>query len=438
MLLIYSTHITPRVDYIFKLMLEEIAGFKINITTNKQEYLSYEGPSVNYSFETLKQNEVFVEPNGLLFQSSITALRAIIDKQNDESYLYLEGDVVDKNIFDPFAAAFYLVSRYEEYLSFAPDEFGRFEAKSSVLFRHDLLELPLVDKWSLTLQKRVQSVFPRIETRVRKFSQVVTIDIDQAYAFQHRGVKKNSISFVKNLVQRKTELLKTQVDLIINKAKDPYDSYQYLQGIQNETAIPFIYFVNIGVYSKYDKNLSPSNLAFKRLLNEINSYATVGLHPSYFSNDADLMLINEKNQLEKILDGTVKKSRQHYLKLIFPNTYRNLIEIGIEEDYTMGFASYPGFRAGTCTPFFWFDLEKNSVTGLKVFPTTYMDGTFIEDLNLTPHEADKKISSLTETVKKYNGCYISIWHNHTVSNQLYWKNWRAVFENSLKKLKEYS
>ena len=419
-------------------MLEEIAGLEISITADKQEYLSYEGPSVNYSFENIKQKEVCIEPNGLLFQSSITPLLAIIDKQNDDSYLYLEGDNVNKNTFDPFAAAFYLVSRYEEYLPFTPDEFGRFEAKSSVLFKYDLLELPLVDKWSLNLQKQIQCGFPQLQFRPRKFSQIVTIDIDQAFAFQHRGLKKNSISFVKNLAQRKTALLKTQFDLILKKEKDPYDSYQYLQSIQKDMGIPFIYFVNIGEYSKYDKNLSPSNLAFKKLLKEVASNAPVGLHPSYYSNESASRLAGEKNQLETILGSTVKKSRQHYLKLIFPDTYRNLIEIGIEEDYTMGFASYPGFRAGTCTPFFWFDLEKNSATGLQLFPTTYMDGTFIEDLNLTPQEADKKISSLTQTVKKYTGCYISIWHNHTVSNQLYWKGWRSVFENSLKKLKEYS
>ena len=120
MLLIYSIHRTPRVDYIFELLLAEIAGFNIKITTDKNEYRSYEGPSINYSFETLKQKEILVQPNGLLFQSSITSLQAIIDKTSDEFSLRLEGDKMDKNIFDPFAAAFYLVTRYEEYLPLLP------------------------------------------------------------------------------------------------------------------------------------------------------------------------------------------------------------------------------------------------------------------------------------------------------------------------------
>ena len=105
-----------------------------------------------------------------------------------------------------------------------------------------------------------------MQARTRKFSQIVTIDIDQAYAFQHRGVTKNTVSFVKNLIRRKTDLLKAQVDLVLKKEKDPYDSYQYLQEVQTQTGIRFIYFVNVGEYSKYDKNLSTSNFAFKKLL----------------------------------------------------------------------------------------------------------------------------------------------------------------------------
>jgi hypothetical protein len=41
--------------------------------------------------------------------------------------------------FDPLAATFYLVSRYEEYLPFIPDEHGRFPAKQSFAFSNGFL-----------------------------------------------------------------------------------------------------------------------------------------------------------------------------------------------------------------------------------------------------------------------------------------------------------
>jgi hypothetical protein len=438
LLLIYSAHITPRVEYIFRFVLEKLAGLKIKLTNEGNEYSGYKGPSVNYSKGRIKEKEIFFEPNGLLFQDSITALNAVINREDDNILLYLEGDNISKNVFDPFAASFYLISRYEEYLDFIPDKFNRFEATSSVLYKYGLLEQPLIDQWALSIQNKILSVFPQLSVRKKEFLPLVTIDVDQAYAFKNRGLKKNIISFAKNILSFNQHLFRTQLQLLLKKTKDPYDSFDYLFDAQLKTGISFIYFINIGRYSRFDKNLSPSNKAFKDLLKKIHEYAPIGLHPSYFSNEEVSKFLEEKISIEYILGDKISKSRQHYLKLNFPDTYRNLIKIGIKEDYTMGYASYPGFRAGTCSPFFWFDLKKNVVTDLKVFPTTYMDGSFIEDLQMTPHEAEQKIYSLIETVKKYNGCHTSIWHNHTVSDRLHWKNWRSVFENSLQKLKQQS
>jgi hypothetical protein len=60
-----------------------------------------------------------------------------------------------------------------------------------------------------------------------------------------------------------------------------------------------------------------------------------------------------------------------------------------------------------------------------------MEGTFAQYLNLTPVEALQRMNSLTNTVKKHNGCHISIWHNHTVNNTFGWKGWKTVFEQTL-------
>lgn len=435
MLFLYSEHITPRIEYIFKFILEDLAGFEIKITSNIYEYEVYSGPSINYSSKKLKEKEVTVIPNGFLYQSGITNVKASISKKEETAFLYLEGDKIDPTVFDPFAAAFFLVSRYEEYLPFIPDKFNRFEAKSSVLYKYDVLEQPLVDQWALEIQKRILISFPALKVRSKKFLPLITIDIDQAYAFQHRGFKRNIFAFAKNILSLNTRRLKRQLELFIKKNTDPYDTYGYLQEVQATTGIPFVYFVNVGAYSEYDKNLPTKNRALKELLQHIQNYAPIGIHPSYFSNEVVPKFSEEKKQLESLLNIVVTKSRQHYLKLNFPETYRTLIQIGIKEDYTMGFASHPGFRAGTCSSFYWFDLKDNAASILKIFPTTYMDGSFIEDLQMTPGAAEEKIFSLIETVKKYNGCHVSIWHNHTVSNQLLWEGWKAVFENSLQKLK---
>jgi hypothetical protein len=101
----------------------------------------------------------------------------------------------------------------------------------------------------------------------------------------------------------------------------------------------------------------------------------------------------------------------------------------------MGYATQPGFRAGTCTPFLWFDLVKNRVTNLKIYPVTFMEGTLGEDLGLSVNEAEEKIDALIKVVKQYKGCFICIWHNHTINDKYFWKGWKIVFEKTLGKLK---
>ena len=42
-----------------------------------------------------------------------------------------------------------------------------------------------------------------------------------------------------------------------------------------------------------------------------------------------------KNRLEGITNMQTKRSRQHYLRFSLPETYQQLIDLEIEEDYSM-------------------------------------------------------------------------------------------------------
>ena len=98
----------------------------------------------------------------------------------------------------------------------------------------------------------------------------------------------------------------------------------------------------------------------------------------------------------------------------------------------MGYASTVGYRAGTCRSFNWFDIEKNEKTGLKIYPISCMDGTLNEYTKLTPSEAIKIIKELKGYCKDYQGTFISLWHNHSISNSFHWQGWQEVFEESLR------
>ena len=430
MLLVFTKYINSRVEYTFEFILKTLCGFTYQLTTNEKEYTSYTGPTLNYSNTTLKSNDIELRPNGLLELEEIINCKAAIKSENERIEIVLTGAQIAEH-FDVFAATFYLVTRYEEYVDFQADEHGRYNAKHSILFRNHLLQQPIVDSWALNLKERIIKKYSGLAFTQKQFQALITIDVDQAYAFKNRGLFKNVLAFFKNTLFVNLPFLSSQINTMAFGKTDAFDTFNYLKEIQKKSRLPFIYFFNLGNASRFDKNLPITNKAFSKLVKHISTYAAAGIHPSYFANEKPESFWIEKERLTLLTGNIILKSRQHYLKFTLPKTYRLLLQAGINEDYSMGYATLPGFRSGTCTPYYWFDLEGNKKTPLKIFPITFMEGSLGEYLKMQPSDALQVIQNLSNEVKKHNGTYISIWHNHTVNNQFFWKGWRGVFENSI-------
>ena len=187
-------------------------------------------------------------------------------------------------------------------------------------------------------------------------------------------------------------------------------------------------------YTTFDKNISFGNINYKLLIKNVADYCKVGIHPSYFSLKNELKIKKEKKRLEQIVNFPITKSRQHYLRLDLPETYQNLVDLEIKEDYTMGYASHYGFRAGTCTPFYFYDLDHEIQTPLKVFPFAVMDGTLKDYLNFTAKRSYDTILKLANEVKKVDGTFITLFHNESVGGTGRWKGWKTLYENIMREL----
>ena len=127
-----------------------------------------------------------------------------------------------------------------------------------------------------------------------------------------------------------------------------------------------------------------------------------------------------------------KRSRQHYLRFSLRETYQQLIDLEIEEDYSMGYASHVGFRASTCTPFYFYDLDFEIQTPLKIFPFVLMDTTLNDYMKLTPKQSLGRIKDLYMEVKKVNGTLITLFHNESISGYMRWNGWQRVYQTMLK------
>jgi hypothetical protein len=159
---------------------------------------------------------------------------------------------------------------------------------------------------------------------------------------------------------------------------------------------------------------------------------TVGLHPSWQSSDEPRLLKQELGWLEFITGETIKHSRQHYIRLTLPQTYRQLIKVGIEKDFSMGYGTINGFRASVTSTFYWYDLEKDEATDLMVFPFCFMDANAYYEQKLAPHQALAELMKYYQCVRQVNGMMCTIWHNSFLGTSPMFKGWREAYEIFLK------
>ncbi len=426
MFLILAKKKTSRLHYIAHLLLEDLLGVPFQITQSESEFLSWQGPRMTYG--NLIENELYLASNGLLFESGISVKNVNYFEYEGKPAIFPVYEPSSIFPFDIFSASFYLVTRYEEYLPHIRDEHGRFLANGSDAFKYGFLRIPVVNTWAIMLGKILSLHFPGIQIRQHKYQFIPTIDIDAAFAYKHKGITRTLGGFFNSFRRKDYHEMKDRIKVLLNRQQDPFDTFRYLFELQEKYKLRMLYFVLMADYGPRDKNLPVNNRKFLQLLKLISDYAEVGIHPSYASASNPELTGIEVNRLSKVLHREIQMSRQHFLRLEFPVTYRKLVNLDITDDYTMGYAEQPGFRASICTPFFFYDLDLDVETHLKIHPFTVMDGTLQEYLRLSPEQAIEVLTSLINEVKKVNGVFIPLWHNQTLNDHKEWKGWLHVFE----------
>ena len=426
MLLIYLSQLTPRNRYLFKTAFNvflQLDDYKL--TSDSEEFMAYLGPKFSYAKKPIA-DELFFEAYGLLESRGIKEQSInCLEYQEVKTLFQVSTGALP---YDAFSAAFYLLSRYEEYLPHLRDKYDRFTINESLAYQHGFIQQAVVDRWFLQVKSVLVKEFPELPFKERKYRYLPTFDIDNAYAFRQKGFIRILGSLLKQLVKFDFKQLQKQVAVLIGKRKDPFDTFNYQLNIQKKYKLKPIYFFLLADYGLNDKNLSHENRHFQSLVKSIADYAEVGIHPSYGSNKQKGKLAQEIRRLERTVKRDIHRSRQHFLKLSLPETYRNLIEADIHEDYTMGFAGDLGFRAGTCTPYPFYDLDEEVECKLTIYPFQLMEATFKYYLKVSPEKALEHLKPIIDEVKAVNGTFISLWHNESLSDEDEWEGWRTVYE----------
>lgn len=345
-LLAYVPLLTPRIRYIFNFIFNDVLKTHIGFSSNLAEFKESALPKISYADRPVG-NELFFKNTDLLLSHAIVKTTFKTTAFGDTIVPFaVTGSTLP---FDLFAAAFYFISRYEEYLPFHPDTEGHYPAEYSLQSKLKLLQIPVIDAWALILKNILLKRYPDLffEKKAFSFNPLICMYPGSSY---NAGLFKTTIG----LIRKAAAALR----------KD-YSEDRKAREIQN-----FVHIQN-------DRYLLKSRFFFKP--SQDNAHECEG-------------------------------------QITLPQSYLQLLKTGTDNDYRMGYKHTIGFRAGTCTPFPWYDLQLEKTTHLLVHPVAINDSSLHNDKHIRIDTTLAQWKNMIDTVKLLEGRFYITWHQDTLAN----------------------
>ncbi len=426
MLLIYTKKITPRISYIFKHICLRILGIDISFSNSLEEFISYPGAKISYGKKPLG-NELFFQSYGLLEQQGIESTEITV-KDWDGTKCFFSVSHTSALPFDIFSASFYMISRYEEYLPHVKDEMGRFMATESLAFKSGFLHQPVVDIWIYKFKDKLLEVFPDLTFPKKRMTVHPLVEASQPFAYKYKGFFRSIVGYISDLLQGKFRNIAERTQVIVGYKRDPRDSFKWLINTARHSDFKLSIFFLLGDAFYFEDNMNTHRQKFKLLLKYVADYKAVGLIFSYRSLTDYEKLKNEKRRMEHITNRSVTRSMNAEFLVNLPEIYRNLVELEVKNDFTMVFRDTLGFRAGTCTPFLFYDLDYEIKTPLLINPIAMTTHGFQQKYR---SDINKTVGQYLEEVKKVNGTFCMVFSNSDFAPTEENKVWRQIFSEKL-------
>ncbi len=407
MLLIHTQKVTSRVDYAFKHMCTRILGVKVEFTSVIERFIAHQGPKISYGKQPMG-NEVFIHAHGLLTQEGFEDVDNSVYPWGDTIGLFPASEKSALS-FDIFAASFYLLTRYEEYIPHLKDELGRFPAEESLAFRENFLNRPVVDIWAYRFKALLLERFPDINIVERKHELHHLVAVSMPYAYANRGFFRKFSGFFRDLGKLRLKRTVARIKVLLKLRKDPFDTFDWIiNAIKLSKARLSVFFL-LGEGYSYREDINTRRENYRLLVKLVGDYTEVGLLFSYHSLGKEERLKEERKDIEELTHRELECAMNDQLVVNLPHFYRSLLEVEVYRDMTMVYRNKLGFRAGTCTPFLFYDLDYEIKTPLVIHPlagcTSVLDG-------MTAGEKEKEINDLREQVKAVNGTFSLMFTNH--------------------------
>lgn len=392
-ILIYVPKITSRINYTFRQLCKRILGFEINFTTKIETFIAYKGVKFSYANQRLG-NEIFIQAHGLLTEQGVNDVEITVSKWQEVPYFFKTSSQSDIP-YDIFAASFFLLSRYEEYLPHVKDEYGEFPANASLAYQNDFLHLPIIDIWLSQFNNLLREKFDTVEVIEHQSRFNLIIAVEKAFKFRKIGISRSIVGFLADVFQFKIRDLFSRIKTWFKPDSDPYDVYDDLIELKNRLNINMLFMFQLGDYSIHTKNINYRKRLYKKLIKSMGDYCEIGLLASHEGIEDIDNLNKEIRRFENIsnleLESILIKDR----KLNFPEFYVNLEKTIIQKDYSMGYARHIGFRAGTCSSFLFYDLNLEQASPVLISPY-FLSSKVLDNTN------NKQIEKILSELDPYN------------------------------------
>ncbi len=396
--------------YILDIIFNEFLGLEYSLEINSKDY------------EIVLENKKILIIKDTFFNSY----------PKDSEYLKLENIPNKIEDLDIFAASFFMLTRWEEYINKNRDSHNRFPATESLAYKQNFLDRSIVDEYVEELKKMLLELDKSLIFKKQEYQLFLTHDVDELY--QWKSWKQIFRVAIGDVVKRKSISLAigrfTKYFLIKRgKIKDPFDTFDWLMDKSESIGVKSRFYFMSGGVTAYDNRYKLDEPKSLELMEKIKKRGhIIGIHPSYNAYNNFNQFKLEKEFLEKVAEQKILEGREHYLRFEVPTTWQIWEDNCMNVDSTCGYADKEGFRCGTGNEFSVFNILTRKKLRLKERPLIAMDSSLFYYNNYDYNEAEKKINR----IKKQTIYFTIVWHNSSVKHmKFYIKN---IIKQGFKKI----
>ena len=430
MILIYCNKTSPRIEYIFNHIFNLILNKKFSITNSRSEFIDFNGYKFSYANAPISE-ELFFQSNGLLEERGLENHEVKIFVWDNLKCFFRVGQK-SAIPFDIFSAIFFLLSRYEEYMPHSRNKYTQFSHVESVAYKENFLEMPLIDIWIEKLVSILKNKI-KLKCKIDSSNKTETMIITSLlpYKYINKYPFESFMIWIKNFIKLNLWEVIEHLLVLLRIKIDPWEIDNKIKQILLTSKTKVLLFFSFSSESFFRDETPKTNENFKKYIKQVHDNFLIGLLPSNNALKEPKTFEMESLNISRLVHIRIDKVLLQAGLRKISEDYKSYISLGYVNDFSMGYTDAFGYRASTCSSFFFYDLSNETKTKLLVTPYV-AHHRLIDKISLT--EVIDKIQKFKKIARKFSGSFSIILSNEIFENSVRNARRRLHFISIIKNL----